>query len=124
MALTYVQYVGNGSTSQFSVSFPFLLQTHVSVKLNGVEMNTPLDYSWVINSTIKLEFAPTSLETVEILRQTPYSESLVEFQNGANLTKEELNTAVRQLLYIFQEYNERVRVFLMLLLLMSPQEAV
>ena len=109
MALTYVQYVGNGSTSNFSVSFPFLNRTHVKVKLNGVVMNSPLDYSWVTDSTIQLEFAPTSLETVELYRQTPYSTNLVEFQNGANLTKEELNTAVRQLLYIFQEYNERVR---------------
>ena len=109
MALTYVQYVGNGSTSQFSIPFPFLQQTHVKVKLNGVILNTPLEYSWVNNSTLDLEITPTSLETVEIYRETPYTAGLVEFQNGANLTEAALNTAVRQLLYVFQEYNERIR---------------
>ena len=109
MALTYVQYVGNGSTKTFNIPFPFLQNPHIKAKLNGTDLHTPMDYSWTGPAELTFEWAPSSLEVLEIYRETPYTENLVEFQNGANLTKEELNLAVRQLLYIFQEYNERVR---------------
>jgi hypothetical protein len=102
MANSFQQYVGDGSTRNFTVPFQYIAPAHISVKRNGTPL-LPADYSWLNASTIQLVVAPGVGDVVEIRRRTPLDVPLVTFQNGAVLTEAELNTAVRQNLYATQE---------------------
>lgn len=105
MSLTYVQYVADGNTAEFEVPFPFANRTHVKVAINGATPIYPV--RWVGDSRIALadNFAAGSL--IEVWRETPLSERLVDFQNGSVLTEEELDLAINQVFYIQQELKER-----------------
>lgn len=105
MSLTYVQYVADGTTAEFDVPFPFANRTHVKVAINGASPIFPV--RWVGESRIALadSFAAGSL--IEVWRETPLSERLVDFQNGSVLTEEELDLAINQVFYIQQELKER-----------------
>lgn len=109
MSASRVSYVGNGSTKTFGVTFPYISRTHVSVVVNGTLMLTPGDYSWASASVIEFNNAPLPGAVVLLERKTPVSARLVEFQNGAVLTEEELNLAVSQLLYKTQELEDYYR---------------
>nr|WP_315025135.1 phage tail fiber protein [Brevundimonas diminuta] len=99
---TRVTYIVADGQREFDLAIPYLDRTHIKVTLNG---STPF-YEWVSDSRIRLTYQPTENSVVKIRRDTPISNALVEFQNGATLTKEELNTAVRQLLYKQQELSD------------------
>lgn len=99
---TRVTYVVTNGQREFDLAIPYLDKNHIKVTLNG---STPF-YEWVSDSRIRLTYQPTENSVVKIRRDTPISNALVEFQNGATLTKEELNTAVRQLLYKQQELDD------------------
>jgi hypothetical protein len=58
---------------------------------------------WVTQSRLRLATPPGAGATVEVRRNTPISQALVDFQNGAILTEEDLNLAIRQLLFNQQE---------------------
>jgi hypothetical protein len=92
----------NGSTKLFTVPFPFISLTHVQFSLNRVLQINPLNYRWVGPTSVEFKDAPPS-GVLEIIRKTPIGEALVQFQNGAALTEDELNLAVLQNLYIAQE---------------------
>lgn len=104
MSLTYVQYVADGTTAEFDVPFPFANRTHVKVKINGASPIFPV--RWVGESRIELadSFAAGSL--IEVWRETPLSERLVDFQNGSVLTEEELDLAINQVFYLQQELKD------------------
>lgn len=94
MALSYVEYPGDGATTSYAVTFPYIDQSHVTVLVGGVE--TPFD--WLTSSTIEITPAPANGVTVRILRNTP-DELLVEFDGGNLLTADNLNLLARQSFY-------------------------
>ena len=99
---TRVTYVVAAGQREFDLAIPYLDKTHIKVTLNG---STPF-FEWVSDSRIRLTYPAIENSVLKIRRDTPISNALVEFQNGAILTKEELNTAVRQLLYKQQELDD------------------
>ena len=112
MANSYTTYAGNGVTKNFTVSFPFISRSHVKVKINGVEVPTPLYWWWVNDSTITFDIAPEQNAAIEIVRETPRTTRLVDFQNGAVLTEAELDLAHLQHFYIAQEIIDRYEALL------------
>ena len=96
---TQNQYIVSGEQREFDIAIPYLHRSHVKVFVNGAEHF----YDWINDSRIRLTFPAQNGSVVAIRRETPISNPLVEFHNGSNLTKEELNTAVLQLLYKQQE---------------------
>lgn len=98
MANSYVQYTGDGSTSLYSVTFPYLSQSHVVVKVAGVVAA----YTWNSSSSITITTTPASGALIDIRRNTP-STALVTFTDGSTLTGNNLNTEALQGLYVAQE---------------------
>jgi hypothetical protein len=113
--LSYAQYAGNGSTTTFSVPFPYLLKAHVKLYtgfsiLSGTYTSLLVDgtdYTWTSSTQVQLSAAPANGVTLTVLRDTPDSSQLVPWQDGSNLIAEDLNIADLQNLYVVQEQQDR-----------------
>ena len=99
MPLSYTQYTGNGTTTDFQLSFQYLNKSHVVIKVN----NAMTSYTWVNESTIRIATAPAQGVPVWIYRVTPRNEALTVFQDSAGFREADLNRLTKQLLYITQE---------------------
>lgn len=99
---TRAQYIVTGGQQEFDLAIPFLDRNHIKVTLNG---STPF-FEWLTDSRIRLRQAPVENSVLQIRRDTPISTALVEFQNTATLTAEELNRAHLQNLYRLQELDD------------------
>ncbi len=103
---------GDGSTKQFSIPFPYVIKDHIVVALNNVANtnftfvnDTTIEFSSISSATTTQETtgAPKSGVGIEISRDTPVTNALVDFVDGSTLTAADLDTAVLQLLYGIQE---------------------
>jgi hypothetical protein len=99
MFFSIARYTGNGSTSQFNVTFPYLEPGHVRVTVN----KTPANFSWVTPTVISITPTPAAGATVEVRRATPSTQSVVDFQDGTRLTEEDLDALATFQLYQTQE---------------------
>lgn len=99
---TRAQYIVTGGQQEFDLAIPFLDRNHIKVTLNG---STPF-FEWLTDSRIRLRQVPVENSVLQIRRDTPISTALVEFQNTATLTAEELNRAHLQNLYRLQELDD------------------
>lgn len=115
MPFSYAQYAGNGSSTTFSVPFPYLLKAHVKLYtgfniLNGTYTSLLVDgtdYSWTSATQVQTTVAPANGVTLTVLRDTPDSSQLVPWQDGSNLIADDLNSADLQNLYVVQEQQDR-----------------
>jgi len=115
VALSYAQYAGNGSTTTFSVPFPYILKAHVKLYtgyniLTGAYTSQLVDgtnYNWTSGTQIQVTAAPANGVTLTVLRDTPDAAQLVPWQDGSNLTAADLNNADLQNLYVVQEQQDR-----------------
>jgi hypothetical protein len=99
MAFSYIQYVGDGVTTNFALTFPYLSQSDVGVKVNGVTTA----FTWLNSTTVTVSPAPAAAAVVEVRRTTPKSALNVVFQNGSVDNATDKNNSATQLLYITQE---------------------
>lgn len=106
MAETLTTFVGNGSNADFSFAFPYIARAHVKVSVNQIIQTEGVEYSYLTASSVRLVTAPPAGAVVKIYRDTPITDRMVSFQNGAVLTEEELNLAVVQLFYRLQEQQD------------------
>lgn len=115
MPFSYAQYTGNGSTTTFSVPFPYLLKAHVKVYIgfnivDGTFSSQLVDgtgYSWTSGTQIQTVAAPSVGQTLTIVRQTPNNQLIVQWQDGSNLIAEDLISSDLQNLYAVQEQQDR-----------------
>lgn len=100
MAYSYVEYAGNGVLTDFTITFPYILSSHVKVYLSGT-----LSTAWsLLNaSTVRMTAAPGVGVTVRIIRETDRTARLVDFQDAAGLTAESLDLSADQQFYLTQE---------------------
>ena len=118
MPYSYAQYAGNGALTSFSVPFPYLLRAHVKVfigynLLTGGFTSELVDgtgFTWTSATQIQATTAPTSGQTLTIIRQTPSTALVVGWNDGSNLIANDLNTADLQNLYVVQESLDRSAV--------------
>jgi len=107
MANTYVDYTGDGSNDTFSITFPYLSNTHVNVLVGGVTKTEGTHYNI---STGNIVFTsgniPASAATVKVKRVTERITPLVDFKDGSTLLEADLDTSSRQSFYIAQETDE------------------
>jgi hypothetical protein len=106
MALSFDTYTGDNSTTNFSVSFGYISQTHVDVYLDGVLQTVTTHYTWFNATTIQFLTAPATDVVIRIERNTPNTARLVDFQDAGNLTEADLDTNADQLFYIAQEVTD------------------
>jgi hypothetical protein len=99
MALSFVTYTGDGSNRIFNVTFQYLLQANVYVKVNNVAVT----YTWLDSSRVQLTTAPASGAFVEVRRISNRATRAVDFQDGAVLTEAALDADSNQLFEMAQE---------------------
>jgi hypothetical protein len=107
---TIKQYIADGTNALFQIPFPYLDQNHVGVSLNGFPMNLGAHFEYIPGGgaiRFRPHVTPVANVVVEVKRETPIRQLLVQFQNGATLTQEDLNTASLQSLYSIEELWDR-----------------
>jgi hypothetical protein len=104
MAYSYNTYTGNGSTTQFAVSFGYIRREHVAATVAG----SVAAFTWVNSSTIQMTTAPANGAVVRVYRTTPLAAPLVNFSDGATLVADDLDTNARQSIYTQQELDDNL----------------
>lgn len=99
MAYSYVRYTGNGTTTNFAFSFPYLSQDNVKVYQDGVEVNR----TFLNASTVVVSPAPAIGSVIEIRRVTVTSTPPVDFVDGSTLLESDLDLITKYNLYTVQE---------------------
>jgi len=106
MAYSYSQYIGDGTTTLFSVTFPYLSQSNVTVTVGGVAAA----YTWASSTQINITSAPALSAIVLIQRTTQVSTPTTVFTDGSVIAAADLNSEALQLLYLAQEALDKVSV--------------
>ena len=101
MANSFVRYTGNGSTTQYAVSFSYRDQADVTVTINGVATTA---FTWNSAGTqITFSSPPANLSAIEIRRRTSQTSRLVDYAAGSVLTENDLDTDSNQAFFMSQE---------------------
>ena len=100
MAYSYVRYTGNGSTQNYTFSFPYINQDHIKVRVNGVITTA---WSFLNSSTVQFTSAPAHGAILEIRRETPKDSAIVNFTDGSVLLERDLDLLATYDLYLAQE---------------------
>lgn len=99
MSYSIVQYTGDGATATWSVPFPYISKSDVSVKVAGVAAT----FTWPTTSTVTITPTPANGAVIEIKRSTSPGSRVVDFGNGANLDEASLDNSALQMFYLAQE---------------------
>ena len=100
MAVTQNTYTGNGSTTNYPFTFPYLETTDIKVSLNGTVTTT---YTLANATTIQFNTAPANGAAIRIYRQTDDAELAAQFYPGSAIRSQDLNDNFTQNLYVTQE---------------------
>lgn len=104
MPYSYTNFTGDGVTTVRNVSFPYLDQADIKVKVNGVDTA----FSWLTSNTIQITPASPSGAIGEIRRTSLNSSPIVEFQDASVLTEEQLNLLALYDQYIAEEASDAI----------------
>ena len=121
MAFATDIFNGDGSETEFELTFKYIQRDHVKVyrvaedetetELTVVTDGTDLgddDYKWETDKKVKLGKAPSDKEKCKVVRETPEDEQLVQWKDGSYITAEDLNTSDKQWLFVDQEHHDRI----------------
>jgi len=100
MALSYQNYTGDNTTTQFSIPFTYQDTAEISVTVDGVA-ETGLTFP--SSSTVQLTSAPAVGTLVQVRRTTDLSARAVDFASGSVLTEEDLDDSNIQVFHAAQE---------------------
>lgn len=103
MAYARLAYTCDGNATQFPVTFDYVLQSHVEVRLDDVVQTDSLDYFWPSDGVIEFYSAPPIGSTLLFTRKTSQGYRLVDYQTGGILSEELLNTDSVQTFFMAQE---------------------
>jgi len=104
MSVTQTTYTGNGSTTLYSFTFPYIETTDIKVSLDGV---VTTEYSLANATTIQFNSAPASGAVIRIFRETGTTAIQSTFFAGSAIRAEDLNNNFSQVFYSTQETVER-----------------
>jgi hypothetical protein len=99
MAYSKVAYTGNGATTDFTFSFPYLNKAHVSVSVNGVATS----FTWIGTSTVRVSPAPANGASILITRNSNRQARIANYQDAQMLTESDMDSDALQLFYVAQE---------------------
>ena len=107
MAVTHVDYEGNGSKVDYIITFPFLETSDVKVSVSGVTKTVVNDYT-VSGTTLTFTSTaiPPNTAPIRIYRNTNADTAKHTYQAGASVKEVDLNNNQKQVLYKLQEVNE------------------
>jgi hypothetical protein len=92
------------------------VKAHVKVFINwkvedglfDLELVDNADFEWVTDSSINVLVPPTALQTISVVRITPVDQRVTQWQAGSPPTAFELTAADEQVLFVVQEFIDRV----------------
>ena len=96
---------GDGSTTNFSIPFPFITAAEIDVTVGGSAKTINTDYT-ISGSTITFTTAPADQAVIKLERNTNIATKKIDFQDGSVLTESDLDTNADQLLFSMQEIVE------------------
>ena len=103
MAFAIDTYTGNGSTTSYSVTFPYITTADVIVTVDGVTKTLTTDYTFSNSSTIAFGSAPANSSIIKITRSSNRNARLVDYQDGSTLTEASLDQDGNQAFFMAQE---------------------
>ena len=104
MAVTQDSYTGNGSTTVYNYTFPYLKQSEVKATLDGTATTA---FTHPSATSIQFNTAPGSGVKIKILRETDTDNLAATFYAGSAIKSQDLNENFTQNLYTTQEVNAR-----------------
>ena len=103
-AVTQNDYTGNGSTTNYSFTFPYLKASDVKCSLDAVDTTA---FTLANATTIQFNTAPANGAKIKIFRETSVDNLTATFYAGSAIKSEDLNDNFTQNLYVTQEVNGR-----------------
>ena len=97
-----VSYTGDGTTTDYAITFSFIDSSHVKAFIDGVETTA----FTIASSTLTFSSAPANASVVRIERQTPIANRLVDFTDGSVLTESDLDRSADQNFFVAQEITD------------------
>ena len=104
MAVTENSYTGNGSTTNYSFTFPYLKSTDVQVQVDAAVTTA---WQFANATTVQFNTAPANGAKIKILRDTNVDNLAATFYAGSSIKSEDLNDNYTQNLYKTQEVGNR-----------------
>ena len=104
MAVTEQSYTGNGSTTNYSFTFPYLKSTDIQVQVDAAVTTA---WSLANATTVQFNTAPANGAAIKILRKTNVDNLTATFYAGSAIKSEDLNDNYTQNLYVTQEIGNR-----------------
>lgn len=96
------EYISNGKTVRYQVTFPFVNRDTVSVEVGG----TPVNFKFLNDGMIELENIPTARDVIQIKRKIDISKIYHSYVKGEVLDADEINSNKFQLILALQEIVE------------------
>ena len=100
MATTQNTYTGNGSTTNFSITFEYLKQADVKASLNGTATTA---FTFANATTLSFNSAPANGVAIRIFRDTDVDTLVATFFPGSAIKAEDLNDNFTQNNFATQE---------------------
>ena len=104
MAVTQNSYIGNGSTTNYSFTFPYLKSSEVKAQIDATVTTA---FTLANATTVQFNTAPASGAKIKIYRETDDSALTATFYAGSAIKSEDLNDNFTQNLYTTQEVSAR-----------------
>ena len=98
------EYTGNGSTTTYSFTFPYLKTSDIKASLDGVDTTA---FTLPNATTLQFNTAPGSGVKIKIFRDTGVDDLTATFYAGSAIKSEDLNDNFTQNLYKTQEVGGR-----------------
>jgi len=104
MAVTQNSYTGNGSTTNYSFTFPYLKASDIKASIDAVDTTA---FTLANATTVQFNTAPANGAKIKIFRETGIDSLSATFYAGSAIKSEDLNDNFTQNLYVTQEVNGR-----------------
>lgn len=102
MAVSIVTYTGDGSTTQYVITFEYISRDDVVVQVNDIDAA----FTFINDTTVELSSTPSSGDRITIKRETPTA-PLVDFADGSTLFESDLDLSGQQSRYLAEEARDR-----------------
>ena len=106
MAVTENTFTGNGSTTNYSFTFPYLKTTDIKVSVAGTVKSVTSDYTFANATTVQFNTAPANSAAIRIYRETADTNLSATFYAGSAIKSQDLNDNFTQNLYVTQEVRD------------------
>lgn len=104
MAYSPDNYTGDGSTTTYTITFPYINEEDVKVLLDGAA--TTLFQIVGGGTQVEFDTAPANSASIVIYRDTPIDETQATFYTGASIRAQDLNDNFLQNIYYSEETRE------------------